>query len=225
MEKLNGQDTLFLYRKMMDVLRFGTEVVILSASGVLAPGPLLFANLVCATCHDKWSGIKVSCGHAVVELILIIAISTGFFTIDIAKNYTNAIALIGGVSIIAFAGLQISALAEKKILQHATWNMVGKKSPFFVGISFSALNPLFILWWLSAGLKLISDSTEFGPIGGVIILFTFHIWMDYAWLALTGHLSSKGSSLLNSRLYRLVLSGLVVLLVYYGIIFIFQGLP
>lgn len=209
---------------MIDLLRFGTEVITLSASGVLAPGPLLFANLVCATRSDKWSGIKVSCGHAAVELLLLIIISTGFFTIDAAKNYTNAIALMGGVAIIVFAGLQIATLARKKSLEHTTWRKAGSKSPFLVGISFSALNPFFILWWLTAGLKLISDSAEFGAITGVIILFTFHIWMDYAWLALTAYLSSKGSSLLNSKLYRFILLGLALLLVYYGIIFIFQGL-
>ena len=209
---------------MMDVLRFGTEVITLSASGVLAPGPLLFANLVYATRRDKWSGIKVSCGHAIVELFLIIIISTGFFTIDAAKNYTNAIALMGGVAIIAFAGMQIATLAQKRSQQQATSHVTGNKNPFLVGISFSALNPFFIIWWLTAGLKLISDSAEFGEITGVIILFTFHIWMDYAWLALTAYFSSKGSSLLNSKLYSLILLALALLLMYYGIIFIFQGL-
>jgi threonine/homoserine/homoserine lactone efflux protein len=209
---------------MMDVLKFGTEVVSLSASGVLAPGPLLFANLACATHHGKWSGIKVSCGHAIVELLLIIIISTGIFTIDVGKKYASAISLVGGVAILVFAGSQIATLLLKKNLQDGTRRIVGNKGPFFVGISFSALNPFFILWWLTAGLKLISDSAEFGAITGLIILFATHIWMDYAWLALTAYLSSKGSSLLNSQLYRVILLGLAGLLVYYGISFIVQGI-
>jgi threonine/homoserine/homoserine lactone efflux protein len=209
---------------MMDVLKFGTEVVSLSASGVLAPGPLLFANLACATHQGKWSGIKVSCGHAIVEVLLIIIISTGIFTIDAAKKYTSTISLMGGVAILVFAGSQIATLLLKKNLQDGTRSIAGNNSPFFVGISFSALNPFFILWWLTAGLKLISDSAEFGVITGLIILFAAHIWMDYAWLALTAYLSSKGSSLLNSQLYRVILLGLASLLVYYGISFIVQGL-
>ncbi len=208
----------------MDVLVFATEVVTLSASGVLAPGPLLFANIAYASRRDKWSGIKVSTGHAVVEVVLIIIISTGLFTIDAAKNYASAIALMGGVAIIAFAGLQISTIIKKRSIQYGTRHAAGNKGSFFVGISFTALNPFFILWWLTAGLKLINDSTQFGAIIGLIFLFALHIWMDYAWLALTAYLSSKGSSLLNSHLYQFILLSLSALLAYYGITFIVQGL-
>src|SRR3712207_3804593 len=210
---------------MMDILKFGTEVVTISASGVLAPGPLLFANLACATYHDKWSGIKVACGHTIVELVLIVILSAGLFTADAAKRYASLIGLMGGIALLSFAGLQVATTIIGKIRsEHDTRYIVGNKSPFLVGLSFSALNPFFILWWFTAGLKLITDSTEFGVITGLIILFATHIWMDYAWLALTAYLSSKGSSLLNSQLYRVILLGLASLLVYYGISFIVQGL-
>ncbi len=207
----------------MDVLKFGAEVITLSASGVLAPGPLLFANLACSTYHDKWSGIKVACGHTLVELILIITLAAGLFTIDAAKKYTSAIGLVGGIAILAFAGLQIATIAKEKRPQYLIGHIAGKKGPFLIGFSFSALNPIFILWWFTAGLKLITDSAEFGLITGLILLFAFHIWMDYAWLALTAYLSSKGSSLLNSQLYRILLLALAGLLVYYGISFVVQG--
>ena len=199
------------YRKMMDVLKFGAEVITLSASGVLAPGPLLFANLACSTYNDKWSGIKVASGHTIVELILIIILAAGLFTIDAAKKYTSAIGLMGGVAILAFAGLQIATIAKKKRLQYPIGHIAGKKGPFLIGLSFSALNPL------------ITDSAGFGVITGLIFLFAFHIWMDYAWLALTAYLSSKGSSLLNSQMYRILLLALAGLLVYYGISFVVQG--
>lgn len=208
---------------MMDVWKFGAEVITLSASGVLAPGPLLFANLACSTYHDKWSGIKVASGHTIVELILIIILAAGLFTIDAAKKYTSAIGLMGGVAILAFAGLQIATIAKKKRPQYPIGHIAGKKGPFLIGLSFSALNPFFILWWFTAGLKLITDSAGLGVITGLIFLFAFHIWMDYAWLALTAYLSSKGSSLLNSQMYRILLLALAGLLVYYGISFVVQG--
>jgi threonine/homoserine/homoserine lactone efflux protein len=208
---------------MMDVLKFGAEVITVSASGVLAPGPLLFANLACSTYHDKWSGIKVACGHMIVELILIIILAAGLFTFDAAKKYTSAIGLMGGVAILAFAGLQIATIAKKKGPQYPIGHIAGKKDPFLIGLSFSALNPFFILWWFTAGLKLITDSAGFGVITGLIFLFAFHIWMDYAWLALTAYLTSKGSSLLDSQSYRILLLALAGLLVYYGISFVVQG--
>jgi threonine/homoserine/homoserine lactone efflux protein len=69
----------------MNVLDYGIEVIALSASGVLAPGPLFFANLAYATRHDKWSGIKVAYGHTAIELPLIIMLAAGLFTFDTAK--------------------------------------------------------------------------------------------------------------------------------------------
>ena len=207
----------------MDVLKFGIEVVTLSASGVLAPGPLLFANLACATNHDKWSGIKVACGHAIIELILIIILAAGLFTIDATREYTNAIGLMGGVAILAFAGLQTVTIVDKNRPQYHIRHIAGRKGPFLIGLSFTALNPFFIIWWFTAGLKLITDSEEFGITTGLILLFALHIWMDYAWLALTAYLSSKGSSLINSQIYRVILLSLAALLVYYGISFIIQG--
>jgi threonine/homoserine/homoserine lactone efflux protein len=209
---------------MMDVLKFGIEVVTLSASGVLAPGPLLFANLACATNHDKWSGIKVACGHAIIEIILIIILAAGLFTIDAAREYTNAIGLMGGVAILVFAGLQTATIVDKNRPQYHIGHIAGRKGPFLIGLLFTALNPFFIIWWFTAGLKLITDSAEFGITMGLMLLFALHIWMDFAWLALTAYLSSKGSSLINSQIYRVILLALAALLVYYGISFIVHGL-
>ena len=79
----------------MSVLDFGIEVIVLSASGVLAPGPLFFANLVYGIRLDKWSGIKVASGHMVVELPIIIMLAAGLSTFDAAIEYAGVIGMIG----------------------------------------------------------------------------------------------------------------------------------
>jgi threonine/homoserine/homoserine lactone efflux protein len=206
----------------MNVLDFGIEVIALSASGVLAPGPLFFANLAYGTRHDKWSGIKVAYGHTAVELPLIIILAAGLFTFDTAKKYSSVVGLIGGIAILAFAGLQIASIIKEK-RGHDTPNIVGSKGPFIVGIALSALNPFFILWWFTVGLKLIADSAAFGVTTGVAILFVLHIWMDYAWLASTAYLASKGAFALKSKYYPTLLLGLIVVLMYYGVSFISQA--
>jgi threonine/homoserine/homoserine lactone efflux protein len=92
-----------------------------------------------------------------------------------------------------------------------------------VGIALTALNPFFILWWFTVGLKLIADSAAFGVTTGIAILFVLHIWMDYAWLASTAYLASKGASVLRSKYYPILLSGLTVVLIYYGVSFVSQA--
>jgi threonine/homoserine/homoserine lactone efflux protein len=206
----------------MSVLDFGIEVIVVSASGVLAPGPLFFANLVYGIRLDKWSGIKVASGHTVVELPIIIVLAAGLSTFDAAIEYAGFIGMIGGIAILAFAALQITSIIKEKPA-HDTRHIAGSKGPFVVGIALSALNPFFLLWWFTAGLKLIADSAAFGVSTGVAILFALHIWMDYAWLAGTAYLASKGAFLLESKYYRFLLLGLAAVLMYYGISFVLQA--
>ena len=71
-----------------------------------------------------------------------------------------------------------------------------KHGPFLAGITLSALNPFFIIWWLRIGFKLISDAIIIWAFGGIWIVFLFHIWMDFVWLIQLRLLSSKSSKIL-----------------------------
>jgi threonine/homoserine/homoserine lactone efflux protein len=209
----------------MNLLDFGLEIIIVSASGVLAPGPLFFTNLFYGTRLGTHSGLKVAYGHTVVELPLIILLAAGLFSFEAAKKYSGTIGLIGGIAILAFAGLQIGSIIRKKGVDAAACAIyvADDKGPFIAGVILTAMNPFFLLWWFTAGLKLIADSAAFGASSGLAILFALHIWMDYAWLGGTAYLASKGSKVLKSRHYSLLLVGLSAILVYYGLAFLMQA--
>jgi threonine/homoserine/homoserine lactone efflux protein len=129
--------------------------------------------------------------------------------------------VIGGIAILVFAGFQVAGLTKKWQSEHMG---MGRKSPLIAGIALSALNPFFLIWWFTVGLKLVADSEPFGLAAGIGLLFGFHIWMDYAWLSGTAYLASKGSSVLKSRYYPILVLTLVAVLVYYGIHFLLQSL-
>ncbi len=206
------------------MLDFGVEVIAISASGVLAPGPLFFTNLLYGTRQGMRSGIKVAYGHTVVELPLIILLAAGLFTSAAISQYAGAIGLIGGIGILGFASLQIAGVVARRKDVQAAPVMASGKSPFVAGIALSALNPFFFVWWFTVGLKLIADSAAFGLAAGIMILFALHIWMDYAWLAGTAYLASKGSSVIKSKYYPLLLLALAAVLLYYGTTFVLSSL-
>lgn len=210
----------------MNVLDFGVEVIAVSASGVLAPGPLFFINLMYGSRLGTRSGLKVAYGHTIVELPLIILLAAGLFTFDAARKYSATIGLIGGIAILAFAVLQIHSIIRKRGVYAAepARTLAGSKGPFIAGMVLSALNPFFLIWWFTAGLKLIIDSAAFGLGTGLAMFFALHIWMDYVWLGGTAYLASKGSRVLKSRYYLLLLAGLSAALVYYGISFVIQAI-
>ena len=56
----------------MQFLEFSVLVIIVSASGVMAPGPLFAANLAYGLKQGTKSGIKMAVGHTIVEFPLVI---------------------------------------------------------------------------------------------------------------------------------------------------------
>src|SRR5262245_46735409 len=101
----------------MNVLDFAGEVILLSASGVLSPGPLFLMNLVYGTKQGYKAGLKIASGHAIIELPLIIILAISFFQLTNTTVITynlNALGLVGGTSIIIFAIIQIINITRNK---------------------------------------------------------------------------------------------------------------
>jgi threonine/homoserine/homoserine lactone efflux protein len=95
-----------------------------------------------------------------------------------------------------------------------------KHGPIITGILLSALNPFFIIWWLTIGFKLISDAMLVWAFAGILIVFVLHIWMDFAWLGIVAFLASKSVKIISNRNYKIILLGLSVILIYFGITFL-----
>ena len=212
----------------MNVIDFAAQVIFISVSGVLSPGPLFFANLIYGSKEGVYSGVKIASGHAIVELLLVILLAAGIFgfsSFKLTSEIIRIIGLVGGTAIIIFSISQITNIIkrrryidvanDKNKRRYSYSSKISNKGrrlerPFIIGLTFSALNPFFIIWWLTVGLKLISDSVYlFGIVEGILILFSFHIWMDYTWLSVTAYLMSKGRLILKERLYQYFLLSIV----------------
>lgn len=55
---------------------------------------------------------------------------------------------------------------------------------------------------------------------GILIVFVLHIWMDFAWLGVISFLAGKSSQILSNRNYKIIMIGLSLMLVYFGIKFL-----
>jgi threonine/homoserine/homoserine lactone efflux protein len=211
----------------MNPAEFAAEVVLVSASGVLSPGPLFFANIIYGSKMGITAGIKIGYGHTMVELPLIILLAFSLFAFSyVFLNNENLkiISLVGGISIIGFAFIQITNIKKGKVHNKLAYAGVSnKKGPILLGAIFSALNPLFLIWWFTIGLKLISDSIHFfGLVNGILILFSSHIWMDYAWLITTSYLMYRGTLVLKTKFYSLLLISVSIVLIFYGVYIILR---
>ena len=206
---------------MEELLGFAVTVIIISVSGVMSPGPLFVANIFYGVKGGASAGLKMSCGHTVVELPLIIFLGFSALSLETFPQFRIIIAILGAIGLFVFAGIQIKSVIKSK----STLVNPPKYGPFLGGIFFSALNPFFIIWWFTIGFKLISDSLILWSFWGIAILFAFHIWMDYTWLTSTAYLSSRSSSFFSNKNYRIFIIGISIVLIYFGITFIADAIP
>jgi threonine/homoserine/homoserine lactone efflux protein len=215
----------------MSPIEFSLQVILVSTSGVLSPGPLFFINILYGSKYGSFVGLKIASGHAIVEFPLIIALSYGLYsfsyTLYLSDVIFKFIGLTGGIFLLFFSTLQIiSILKEKstkpKEIRNSRFNI---KNPLLVGIVFTMLNPFFLVWWLTIGSKLISDSMiNFGIVEGISIIFFSHIWMDYFWLWFTSFMINKGKSIITGKLYRIFVFTISVILFIYGSYLLFMSL-
>ena len=201
---------------MTQFLEFAFLVIVVSASGVMAPGPLFAANVSYGLREGGKSGLKMAVGHTIVEFPLVILLGIGVFSLELFPDFRTIISILGAITLFVFAGLQIrSTFREKDVTISKP-----KQGPLITGIALSALNPFFIIWWLTIGFKLISDAMLIWAFGGILIMFGLHIWMDFAWLGTVSTLAAKSKKILSNRNYKLLMIGLSLMLVYFGITFL-----
>ena len=206
---------------MVEILEFAVLVIVISASGVMAPGPLFAAAISYGLREGKRAGFKMAIGHTIVELPLVILLGIGVFSLESFPEFRTIISILGAITLFVFAIIQIKTIFGKKefVLSKP------KQGPLITGIIFSALNPFFIIWWLAIGFKLISDAMIMWSFAGILIVFALHIWMDFAWLGTVSFLSSKSSKILSNKNYKILMIGLSLMLVYFGITFLVDILP
>ena len=147
----------------MILLDMALQIILVSASGVLTPGPLFFANLALSRYGGFWSGIKIAVGHTIVELPLIILYSLPFIVFTYPSttfSIFTIISIIGGISLFVFGVFYVVRTLGKSDNLNATVKPSRIENPFLAGILFTGVNPFFFLWWISVGAKLISDSLQ-----------------------------------------------------------------
>ncbi len=182
---------------------FLVMVFLISLSGVMLPGPL-FASLLRKGMEDRWAGFKAAVGHSIVEIPLILIIYFGvasFMNREMVKALSG---ILGGIFLIY---LSIPRKGKEREIA---------RNPILLGTLLSALNPLFIMWWLTVGLRLITEASSFG-IKGIAFFIPTHLSTDFIWLPVVSLFSSR---LGRSRVRTVLLVVSSLLLLCFGIRFI-----
>jgi len=193
------------------------EVIVISLSGVMMPGPVTAAAIAMGT-RNRFAGALMAVGHGIIEFPLMILIVLGVGRILKLPTAQIVIGLAGGAFLLIMAIQMLKSLrsAEKQETK------VTKSAPMLAGIILSASNPYFLLWWATIGLALATTATGIGI--WAFVLFAIVHWLcDLVWLSALSWASFKGSVLLGPRGMRIVLVICSLALLVFGVVFIYTA--
>ena len=192
-------------------LGFILKVIIISASGALAPGPLT-ASAASLGARSGWrAGFNEAVGHMTVELPLVLAIAYGLHYIFEIPTVETTFGLVGGAFLLFFAYLTLrDALKNPGIKDPPRYG-----SAIVTGAALSLFNPYFIAWWIGVGTPLVIEAFQAMYLVGIAILYASHVWLDYTWLTLIASLGSL--SKVKATTYKALLIALALAIAYFGI--------
>ena len=193
------------------------SVIVISLSGVMMPGPM-FAVTVAKSYRSPWAGSKISIGHAIIEVPIIMVIYFGFARFFQHQTVQIVLSLLGGGMLI-WMGIGMFR-AREEVIQRGKDLKYGATA---AGIVMSAMNPFFLLWWATAGSMLVMKFVEFGPIGLPVFIMT-HWLCDFVWLSIVSLLIYRTKALWGKRFQEWVFVVCSLLLVGFGGWFLYSGI-
>ncbi len=201
----------------MDLLFFLAQVLIISCTGAMQPGPVT-ATAIAMGARSRYAGPLIAIGHGIIEFPLMVVIILGMGNYFKLPRVQIAIGLAGGVFLIIMAA---QALLSVKARANAQPKALAGR-PILAGIILSAGNPYFLLWWATVGLALATQAANWGV--WAFALFALAHWLvDLVWLQILSWASFKGSTLLGPRLQQIVLLICSLALFGFGVFFIYTA--
>jgi threonine/homoserine/homoserine lactone efflux protein len=204
----------------MSLLFVFTNAFVVGLSGAVMPGPLLTVNISSALRRGFWAGPIVVLGHALAEIGVLIAIYLGLTSLVKDPRIFRWIAVIGGAALIVMGAMMLADLIRKKVrLEFISQDQQSSRTTIILAILASVSSPYWILWWLTVGALLISQSLQFGIIG-LLVFYIGHILSDLVWYSIVSFLIGSGKRYFNNLIYQSLIAICALFLVALGIYFI-----
>ncbi len=189
-------------------------IVIVSLSGVMAPGPITAATLA-AGARNRHAGAWICGGHVAVELPLMLILAGGLGELLESPALRAGIGLAGG-GLLVLMGLQLLISLRTADIQPAA---AAQRHPLWTGIVLSAANPYFLFWWATVGLKLTGEAMQFGL--AALALFALLHWLcDLGWLEILSLAAFKGFHAFGARSQKVISAVCAAAMLGFGLKFI-----
>jgi len=180
----------------MSLFTFLLEAVVISLSGVMAPGPITAVS-VGKGAESPHAGALVAMGHGIVEFPLMISIFYGLGYFLNLPHIRAMIFSVGGIFLLIMGIVMFQNIRKVEIFSDKY-----SHSAMMAGILLSLSNPYFLIWWATVGATLISQSVVFGMLG--FLIFALLHWLcDFLWYYFLSALSFRGGQFFGEKFQKI----------------------
>jgi threonine/homoserine/homoserine lactone efflux protein len=193
---------------------FLLQAVLVSLSGVMAPGPLTVV-VVGKGARSARAGAAVAVGHGIVEFPLMALLVVGLAPFFARPAFAAWVGLAGGL-VLLWMGVDLVRTMRRPA---AGGPARRETSALTAGILMTAGNPYFLVWWATVGATLVLRAWGFG-LWRFALFAVVHWSLDLVWYFFLSAASHRGTRLLGDR-FRVgvsLVSG--ALLLYFGVRFV-----
>ena len=197
-------------------LVFLASVAVITVSGAFMPGPL-FAATIAKSYNDPRAGIKMTAGHAAIEVPLIIVIFLGFDFIFKDQTVFAYIALIGGIILLWMGASELKA--RKAIVQEKEYG----RGSFTTGMITTITNPFWVFWWATVGAALVTTAIGFGLI--ILPLFIgVHLAVDLGWNHFVATTVNRSKGLWDRKWHEYLILLAAGIMIFFAVYFIYSSI-
>lgn len=200
--------------------------LLIGYSGAVMPGSLLTYTIDKSIKKGAKSGLIISLGHSLLELLVVVLIFVGVGSYLATETAQMIIGFIGGI-VLGFLGITMlrdAYLNKVGINLPSTQAAKGGGNMLVAGAVISASNPYFAFWWAAVGLGLILAAYRSFGLAGVILFYTGHIMADITWYCFISFLISRTRRFISQHVYRVIIVVLGLCLVGFGVRFLAYSL-
>lgn len=197
---------------------FFWQAIVVSLSGVMAPGPVTAATLATGT-RNRHAGLLIAVGHGIVEFPLMLLIVAGMGALfDQSVIPRIVVGFAGGAFLLHMGGFMLAGLRTGQDVEAPYTD----RHPLWIGIALTAGNPYFLLWWATVGLVLSMRAIGFGPLAFAVFA-VLHWLCDAVWLEILSQASFRGTQVLGRKRMPVVLAICALALILIGSWYVYDA--
>ncbi len=200
------------------MISFLVQVILISLTGVMAPGAVTAATLAHGS-RNRWAGVWLAVGHGVVEIPLIFILILGLGTVLKTDAAKIGIGVVGGAFLVYLGVITFREPAASGPGAEKT----RPAGPLLTGLVLSATNPYFLFWWATVGLNMALQAKGFG-LYALIIFAAVHWSCDLIWLTILSLTAFHGTAILSMKNQKWILGFCGAAMIGFGLKFFINAI-